>query len=504
MATGYTDDQLRERISKKLGIREFSYSIEGKSLDARKKTDIHWLIRVGVSSPQIGTGKPDVRPTITIPRKRRNESAVVVGSGPAGFFCALFLQEAGFSTTILERGTNVTDRARGIAIFEKTGRFDPKANYAFGEGGAGTFSDGKLTSRSKHISAERRFILDEYINAGAPEEIAYLSHPHLGSDTLRVVVENLRRRYEAAGGTIRFETRLTDLEIRNGIVVSAIGDTDQFTADYFVIAPGHSAYETYRMLLRRGVAIKPKNFAVGSRVEHPQETINIAQWGTPALAGVKAAEYRLSANPPGYLPVYTFCMCPGGVIVPASAYEGTNIVNGMSLYQRNGTFANAACVAAVNPYELVGENASAESVLDWVEALETAFSEYAATSGNRYGAPFCTITDFIHRRGPGAGRNTSYPLGLIPAPLWELLPETVSSSMRAGLVEFCRTIDGFDTGIIMGLESKTSAPVQVLREENRNCTGIRNLYVAGEGSGFAGGIISSAADGVRAAMAICE
>jgi uncharacterized FAD-dependent dehydrogenase len=500
LPTSYTEEELRAGIGRELKIHDFTFTIEGKSLDARRKSDIHWLLRVGVSSSELKGGTEERSPEIEIPRKKRNRKVLIAGSGPAGFFAAYYLQKAGFSTTVIERGKDVSRRAEGIENFEKHGKFDPQANYAFGEGGAGTFSDGKLTSRSKHIGPERQFILNSYIQAGAPEEIAYMTHPHLGSDKLKQIVKKLREEYESLGGSMQFETQLTDLVISNGRVISAISEKGSFEADYFVIAPGHSAYETYRMLMKRGVAFRPKNFAIGSRMEHPQEIINIAQWGKANLPGVKAAEYRLTSNPQGALSVYTFCMCPGGVVVPAAAYEKTSIVNGMSLYQRDLKFANAACVAGVNPFELIGEKANAETVLDWVEALETKFYDFAGG----YEAPFCSIDDFIKRKEPRAIPKTSYPLGLKSARLWELLPDKVSSSMRAGLLDFCRKIKGFETGIIMGLESKTSAPVQVLREEGRNCTGIDNLYISGEGSGFAGGIISSAADGVKAAMAICE
>ncbi len=496
--TDYSEAELRGMIGQELHLREFTYTIEGKSLDARRRSDIHWLLRIGVSSPGLRGGAEVLSPAIEIPRKKRNKKVVIVGSGPSGFFAALLLQKAGFSTIIIERGKDVTQRAKGINAFEKSGKFDPQANYAFGEGGAGTFSDGKLTSRSKHISSERQFILNSYIRAGAPAEIAYMTHPHLGSDKLKIIVKNLREEYESLGGAMHFETRLTDLEISHGRVLSAISDKGSFNADYFIIAPGHSAYETYRMLIRKGVAFQPKNFAIGSRMEHPQQVINMSQWGKASLPGVKAAEYRLTSNPAGALPVYTFCMCPGGIVVPATAYENKNVVNGMSNYQRNLKFANAACVAGVNPYELIGENADAEAVLNWVEALETKFFE----SSVHYQAPFCSIDDFIKRREPRIIPESSYPLGLKPSPLWDLLPAKVSSSMRAGLTDFCRKIKGFETGIIMGLESKTSAPIQVVRDEARNCTGIENLYISGEGSGFAGGIISSAADGVKTAITI--
>ena len=499
LSTDYSDSELRGLIGNQLGIREYSYTIESKSLDARRKNDIHWLLRIGVSSPELKGGTEDLFPDIEIPRKKRDKKVLIAGSGPAGFFAALFLQKAGFSTLVIERGKDVAQRTISINDFEKHGNFDPEANYAFGEGGAGTFSDGKLTSRSKHITSERQFILDSYIRAGAPGEIAYMTHPHLGSDKLKLLVKNLRDEYEALGGKIQFETRLTDIEIRGGRVISAISDKDSYKADYFIIAPGHSAYETYRMLIRRGVGFRPKNFAIGSRMEHPQEIINKAQWGKPFLPGVKAAEYRLTANPEGALPVYTFCMCPGGIVVPSAAYENSNIVNGMSLYQRDLKYANAACVAGVNPYELIGENTDAQSLLDWVEAYETKFYDYAGG----YKAPFCSIDDFIKSREPRNIPETSYPLGLKASPLWELLPSRVSSSMRSGLIDFCRKIKGFETGIIMGLESKTSAPIQVIRDTGRNCTDIENLFISGEGSGFAGGIISSGADGVKTAVSIC-
>lgn len=499
LSTGYSEGELRSSIARSLGINEFSYTLEGKSLDARKKQDIHWLLRIGVSSPELKGGTEQPAPVVKIPRKERNKKVFIAGSGPAGFFAALFLQRAGFSTVLIERGKDVAKRGVGIDNFEKKGIFDPAANYAFGEGGAGTFSDGKLTSRSKHISAERQFILDSYISAGAPGEIAYMTHPHLGSDKLRTIVKNLRDEYTREGGDIRFETLLTDIEIKEGKVISAISDKGVFHADYFIIAPGHSAYETYRMLMKRGVKFRPKNFAIGSRMEHRQEIINMAQWGRPQLPGVKAAEYRLTSGKPGALPVYTFCMCPGGIVVPAAAYEKTNIVNGMSMYNRDLQFANAACVAGVNPYEMIGEKVSSGEVLDWVESLEEKF--YSFSGG--YQAPFCSIDDFIKRREPHHIPETSYPPGLIPSQLWDLLPAKISSSMRTGLLDFCRKIKGFESGIIMGLESKTSAPIQVLRDESRNCTGIENLYISGEGSGFSGGIISSAADGVRTAMMMC-
>ena len=498
LPTDYTEEQLRKSIEKELRIKEFFYQIEKKSLDARKKDSIHWQLRASVISKEIKGYAPVVSPSLAIPYRERREKAVVVGSGPAGFFSAFVLQKAGFTTTLIERGSDVKKRAEEIREFEKTGLFNSVSNYAFGEGGAGTFSDGKLTSRTKRISQERKFILSAYINAGAPEEIGYMAHPHLGSDNLSKIVKRLREDFLNIGGKVLFETLLEDLKIENQIVREAITTSGGIEADEFIIAPGHSAYETYRMLIKRGVKFRAKSFAIGCRVEHPQEIINNAQWGQKSLPGVKAAEYRLTSKGDGNLPVYTFCMCPGGSIVPAAAYKNTNIVNGMSLYNRDGKFANAACVAGVNLDRLNGRQTSPLEALDWLGSLEGRFYEYS----DGFKSPFCSIKDFINREVRSGIVESSYPLGLKPAALWDLLPSEVSGSIREGLKDFSRKIKGFEVGAIMGLDSKSSSPIQVLRGENCLCAGFENLYVAGEGSGYSGGIISSGADGIKAAMAI--
>ncbi len=494
----YSAAELRQGIAKQLRLQEFSFQIDNQSLDARKKANIHWLVRVTVLSPEIKGQVLAKTPALTVPYRLRKEKVVVVGSGPAGFFAALVLQQAGFPTTLIERGAEVRKRAAGIQIFETTGVFNPVSNYAFGEGGAGTFSDGKLTSRTKHISLEKQFILESYIAAGAPPEINYLAHPHLGSDNLQHMVKKLRQEFIRLGGAMLFETMLEDLAIDNGTVRGALTSRGELEADHFILAPGHSAHETLRMLIRCGVGFRTKNFAIGCRVEHPQEIINLAQWGRERLAGVKGAEYRLTSKGDGELPVYTFCMCPGGVVVPATPYAHTNIVNGMSLYNRDGRFANAACVAGVNLDRLLGRATTAIEALDWLGGLEEKFHQYA----NGFQAPFCTITDFINQQEPTGPVASSYPLGLVPAPLWEMLPLEVSRAIRAGLADFSRKLKGFETGIILGLESKTSSPLQVLRENDNRCTGFTNLYLVGEGSGYAGGIISSGSNGIKTAMRI--
>lgn len=500
LPTNFSADELRAQIAKRFAINEFTFQIESQSLDARNRANIHWLVRAGVSSEALATiDAAPIAADLAISNKNRSTRVLVAGTGPAGFFAAWVLQRAGFRVTLIDRGTEVNTRGAQIAEFERTGTFSPVGNYAFGEGGAGTFSDGKLTSRSKHISAERQFILKTYLAAGAPPEIAYLAHPHLGSDNLRTIVRNLRQMFVDAGGTVRFETQLTDVAITNGKVTGAWLGTEAFEAEYLVVAPGHSAFDTYRMLMRRGVPFRTKNFAIGSRAEHRQEIINIAQWGCPSLAGVKAAEYRLTAETSQKQPVYTFCMCPGGVVVPAMATADTNIVNGMSLYLRDGRFANAACVAGLHPDQLTGKTSTPEEALDALEGLERRF--YSLTGG--YRAAACTIRDFTAKKlshTPTA--DTSYPLGIVTMPLWEHLPPLVANGMREGLASFCRKIKGYDSGLLIGLESKTSSPVQVIRSREGLVEGFSNLYIAGEGSGYAGGIISSAADGIKAAMDI--
>ena len=497
---GYSDLELKQMIGKELRLTEFTWQIENKSLDARKKNSIHWLLRIAVHSKSLEGKELDPAGPPNILHKHRNKRVIVTGSGPAGLFAAIVLQKAGFSTILLERGAEVEKRAREILQFEKTGQFSPVANYAFGEGGAGTFSDGKLTSRSKHISRERDFFISSYIEAGAPPEIRYMAYPHVGSDNLRAVVKNLRNSYLQSGGEFRFETSLDDLIVEAGLVKGAIAGNESLAGDYFIVAPGHSAYETYRMLMARGIRFRTKNFALGCRAEHRQEDINRSQWGIEKLAGVKAAEYRLTSEADGKHSVYSFCMCPGGIVVPAAPYKHLNIVNGMSNYQRNGQFANAGCVAGIHPDQLAGRQVTALEALQFLEDLEHSFHTFSG--GHR--APFCSINDFINGSEPRSIPETSYPLGLKPALLWNMLPAVVTNALREGLKDFDHRLRGYRNGILLGLESKTSSPVQVLREKNGLCTGFENLFMAGEGSGFAGGIVSSAADGIRIAFNIIE
>jgi len=498
LAPGYTEEELRHTVQKAARVKECSYQILSKGLDARKKDYIHWQLRVEVVADSLRGATPSLPKPWKIPYKKRTAKVLVVGAGPAGFFAAYVLQQAGFQVTLIDRGAEVGKRAKAITTFEKTGIFDPLGTYTFGEGGAGTFSDGKLTSRSKHISLEKAFIVNAYIHAGAPEEIAWLTHPHIGSNNLRGVVKKLREEFQVLGGTVHFETCMERIESEKGKVKAIHTNQGEFAAGYYILAPGNSAYDTYRMLIQAGVPFQTKNFAIGSRAEHPQVLINLAQWGVEMLPGVKAAEYRLTAQTDNQRPVYTFCMCPGGIVVPATAFEHTNLVNGMSYYNRNGIFGNAACVAGVHPDQLAGKKVTPLEALENLENLETRFKIY---TGN-FTAPAISIKDFLSGTIPEKMPESSYPLGLTPAPLYNLLPEVVTNALREGLSQFIKKLKGYDQGILLGLESKTSSPIQALRNDNGNSPGFSNLFLAGEGSGYAGGIMSSAADGIKTAMEI--
>ena len=494
------DEELKQYITKKTGIRKFNFHIILKSLDARNKRNIYWQYRVGIESNEIQSGEKPAYKSFEIPRRHYKQKVLVVGSGPAGIFSAIILSMAGMKVTLIERGSKVNHRKNKIIEFESKGTFNESNNYAFGEGGAGTFSDGKLTSRTKSISVERNFIFRTFIDSGAPEEIMYMTHPHLGSDNLFNITSNLRKKFEALGGEILFNTMLDDIKIEGNKVLGAVTSQGIIDADFFVIAPGHSAFETYRMLIRRGVTFQIKNFAIGMRAEHPQQLINKAQWGVDKLPGIKAAEYRLTSSDNVNSAVYSFCMCPGGIIVPATAYKHTNIVNGMSVYLRDNFWANAAVVAGISPFELLGSETTPMEILDWLEKLENKFYRYS----DSYQAPSIIIQDFLNNKISSKLPESSYPFGLISADINELLPQKITESLKAGLQSFSKRLKGYEKGVLVGLESKTSSPIQALRNKENFSSGYSNLFIAGEGSGWAGGIVSSAADGIKVALALLQ
>jgi uncharacterized protein len=492
---------IKSQISKKLRVRNFSYQIIKQSVDARKKPDVFLQTTVRVFSNEI-KGSPFVSPpNLDIFYRKKNKKVVVVGSGPAGFFAGFVLQKAGYDVTIVEKGPQVKQRWQDVTSFEKgISSFKDQSNYCHGEGGAGTFSDGKLTSRTKGIAVEKAFVYETYISGGAPEEIRYLSKPHIGSDNLRKIIPNLRRQFENLGGTMLFNTKIVKLDIKDNRCVGVFSENDFFTCNYLIVAPGHSSYDTFRLLHQNHIGFRTKSFALGVRVEHPQELINQSQWGNARLHGLKAADYKLTFTASNKLPVYSFCMCPGGMVVPSAPVEGQNIVNGVSNYARNNPFANSAIVVGINLNELLEKEMNFEDTLKWMENLERKVFEI---SGG-YNIPGNNIDDFLRDKVVAKIPDNSFPFEVFPYDFRALFPKPIIIALKESLHNFAHKIKGFETGLMMGLESKTSAPVQVLRDNYRRCFGFSNIFIAGEGSGYAGGIISSAVDGVKTAMGIIE
>lgn len=495
LPAAFTPAHLDEALSKRFKRGYHAYSIIKQSLDARTKP-LHWLLKIAVFfSPEAQNAFLEGQ-KLPIPKVGKKLRVIVVGSGPAGFFSALILATAGFRVTLLEQGPPVEERLAQLRQFETSGKLSPFANYSFGEGGAGTFSDGKLTSRTKNIELEKNFIYQTFIQAQGPSEIAYLQKPHLGSDNLYKMALHMRQMLQNLGVSLHFNTRVTDINTTHNRLVSLTAQDREFEADYFFLAPGHSSYPTYQMLLRHRVPFRAKPFAIGVRVEHSQEIINLSQWGVKNVPGLKAAEYQLTHTTASGTPVFSFCMCPGGKVVPASAQEGHNIVNGASFYQRSGAFANSALVAGVNPKDFLPTDFGPTEVLAWLAALEEKAFDAAE---NSYKAPANTISAFLAGKISGKFPNTSYPLGLIPANFKSLLPAPVHLALLESMKVFAKRVPGFESGLMLGLETKTSAPLQVIREKDGS-SGFPNLFVLGEASGYAGGIISSAVDGIKSAL----
>ncbi|OQY40420.1 MAG: hypothetical protein B6229_01840 [Spirochaetaceae bacterium 4572_7] len=498
LPVGYNNEDLLAHL-KKIGHKNIkSVEVLKKSLDARKKDKIVWNIQLDINNPKIDF-KDISENALEIPYKTRNSHVIIVGSGPSGIFSGLVLLKAGFKVTIIERGSKVENRDKDIANLMEKGIFNSESNFAFGEGGAGTYSDGKLTSRNKHISKEKKFILSTFINNGAPKEIYSLVHPHVGSDNLKIVAKNMRNQFTDAGGVILFDTSFISFKQKGTTVNKIISSKGEHDCDYLILATGHSAFDTYRELIKRGLIFNTKNFALGFRAEHPQLLINNAQWGRDSLPGVKAAEYRITAKTESSS-VYSFCMCPGGQIVPAGALQNTSVVNGMSNFKRNSEFANAAVVASFNFSTDLQRVVPPEEALERLQRLEESY--FLATGG--YSVPGMKISDFIASSLKESVNKTSYPLGVTNMDLSELLPKSVIAPLKEGLSQFNNKLKGYETGNILGLESKTSSPIQVSRNKEGLCNGFSNLYFVGEGSGWAGGIISSGADGIRGAINIIE
>lgn len=430
------------------------------------------------------------------PMERR---PVIVGFGPAGMFCGLLLARCGYRPLILERGAKMDERVRRVETFWKTGLLDTGTNVQFGEGGAGTFSDGKLTTRIGDPKCT--WVLRELVKFGAPPEILRKAKPHIGTDLLRGVVTRLREEILTLGGEVCFETPLTDVAMRNGCTVAVTG-TEEIPAGALVLAMGHSARDTFIMLERLGFSMEAKPFSVGVRVEHLQKDIDKGLYGD--LAGHPAlppGEYQLSYRE-GERGVYTFCMCPGGVVVPAASEEGLAVTNGMSFHARNGTNANAAVAVSVSAADYGG------GALDGMRFQQRLESLAFQAGGCGYSAPVQDAGSFLAgKRGFVQGRVVpSYCRGVTGADFGALFPEIITGLLKKGILRFGQKLPGFsapDT-VLTGIETRTSSPVRILRGENYTAQGFPNIYPCAEGAGYAGGIMSAAVDGLRIALAIME
>jgi len=429
---------------------------------------------------------------------------VIIGFGPAGIFAALILAQSGFKPIVLERGKAVRERTKDTFGLWQKGKLNPESNVQFGEGGAGTFSDGKLYSQIKDPKHYSRKVLDEFVKAGAPEEILYVSHPHIGTFRLVGVVEKMRETILSLGGEIRFQSRVDDIEIEDGQVQGVVLSSGEHIAtNHLVLAVGHSARDTFEMIHKRGIYIEAKPFSIGFRIEHPQSLIDRARYGQNAenpLLG--AADYKLVHHTKNGRSVYSFCMCPGGTVVAAASEPGRVVTNGMSQYSRNERNANAGIVVGITP-----EQDYPGDPLAGMEFQRKWESKAFELGGSNYEAPGQLIADFLVGK-PSTEFGTvqpSYTPGVHLCDLSHALPEYAITAIREALPAFANQIKGFDLpdGILTGVETRTSSPIRIKRnDDDLQSTNTKGLYPTGEGAGYAGGILSAGIDGIKVAEAV--
>ncbi|KYZ77751.1 hypothetical protein AXX12_17945 [Anaerosporomusa subterranea] len=486
-----------------------------KALDARRKGNIAFVytLDVQVNGPeaQIVQRMRDSHVALVVEpppepvfygHQQLTDRPVIVGFGPAGMLAALTLAEHGYHPLVLEQGRDIDRRTADVAAFWQTGKLDEISNVQFGEGGAGTFSDGKLTTRV--TDPRMRQVLDQYIEAGAPPEIRYLYKPHIGTDRLRHVVKNIRQKVIALGGEVRFEAKVADIILRDGQVQGVVlADGSVIACSTLLLGIGHSARDTYELLQRRGVAMEPKPFAIGVRIEHPQEMIDSAQYGQSAgHKQLSPADYALVYHDKSSgRTAYSFCMCPGGLVVAAASEHGGVVTNGMSLYQRASGIANSALVVNVTTADYGGE------VLGGIE-FQRRYEQLAfQLAGGDYRAPAQTVGSFLS--GSLATKSPllkpSYRPGIVQTPLEKCLPDFVIHTLQQALPDWGRKIRGFNhpEAVMTGVETRTSAPVRIVRQDFQSVS-VQGLYPIGEGAGYAGGIMSASLDGMNAALTLMK
>ena len=499
----YENERLAQQVARELKLdRKRIKRIDPvkRSIDARQRqVMVNLSLRVHVD--EIDNTVVDFEPTV-YPNVSDRPQVIVVGAGPAGLFAALQLIEQAYKPIVIERGKDVDSRRKDMAKISREQKVDPESNYCFGEGGAGAYSDGKLYTRSKKRGSVDR-VLQIFVEHGAQRDILVDAHPHIGTDRLPGVIKAIRETIIKAGGEVHFETRMSRLIISDNRAVGVETADGRTFEGPVILATGHSARDVYEMLDRTGVTMAPKGIAVGVRPEHPQKTIDRIQYHSPQGRGkyLPAAEYSMLTRVDGRA-VYSFCMCPGGFIIPAASGEGQLVVNGMSPSNRGTQWANSGMVVEILPEDLPQyDNHGQLKMMRFQEDIERRFFEAA---GETQQAPAQRMTDFVASRQSETLPRSSYAPGIFSARLDQLLPDFIAKRLQKGFAEFGRKSRGFlcDDAILVGDETRTSAPVQISRDrENLNHVEIDGLYPCGEGAGYAGGIVSAAIDGMRCADA---
>jgi uncharacterized FAD-dependent dehydrogenase len=512
----HPQEDLKTAILKRLGIAASDlgpFTLFRRGYDARKRNAIMLVYTVDAdvkhetallkkNIPHV-VAAPDMSYRVVAQAPHNlTERPIVIGTGPCGIFAGLLLAQMGFRPIILERGKAVRERTKDTFTLWRQGKLDPESNVQFGEGGAGTFSDGKLHSQIKDPKFYGRKVLTEFVKAGAPDEIMYVSKPHIGTFRLVGMVEEMRHSIETLGGEIRFQSRVADIEINNEQVSGVtLANGERIPTRHVVLAVGHSARDTFEMLHRRGVYMEPKPFSIGFRIEHPQSVIDRARFGPNAgnpLLG--SADYKLVHHASNGRSVYSFCMCPGGTVVAAASEEGHVVTNGMSQYSRNERNANSGIVVGITPADFPG------NVLAGVEFQRKWEARAFELGGKNYCAPGQRVGDFLAQR-PSTSLGEvapSYTPGVTPTDLSSALPDFAIAAIREALPAFEKQIKGFamDDAILTGVETRTSSPVRIKRGDDFQSINIKGLYPAGEGAGYAGGILSAAVDGIEVAEAV--